>query len=161
MKIGMTHINCIMRNRIIPFCMMLLISLSSHAQDAGFLPLLGQDKAYIMHYDSPASNYLADDPRRKAQPIGYIQEALPLGNGRLGAMFSGGINNEHLVVNEISAWMNTVRARDEVDIDWKNGKLKQATIRAIKGGEFRIYSNDSLSKVISLKKGESIAWKDN
>jgi alpha-L-fucosidase 2 len=74
----------------------------------------GQGKAYQMRYNSPASNYLPDDPRKKVQPVGYIQEALQLGNGRLGAMFGGGIGNEHLVVNEISAWMNTVRGRDEV-----------------------------------------------
>lgn len=74
----------------------------------------GQNGAYLMNYDSPASKYLADDPRKKAQHIGYVQEALPLGNGRLGAMFTGGIDDEHLVINEISAWMNTVRGRDKV-----------------------------------------------
>lgn len=78
------------------------------------LSVQGQNEGYLMHYDSPASGYLADDPRRRTQPLGYVQEALPLGNGRLGAMFGGGINNEHLVINEISAWMNTVRGRDEV-----------------------------------------------
>ena len=76
--------------------------------------ICGQSKSYQMRYDAPASDYLADDPRRKSQAIGYIQEALPLGNGRLGAMFSGGIDSEHLVINEISAWMNTVRGRDEI-----------------------------------------------
>lgn len=78
------------------------------------LMVQGQEKSYLMHYDSPASDYLAEDPRKREQPFGYIQEALPLGNGRLGAMFSGSINNEHLVINEISAWMNSVRGRDEV-----------------------------------------------
>jgi alpha-L-fucosidase 2 len=55
-----------------------------------------------------------------------------------------------------------LRARGgfEVDIEWKQGKLEQATIHAIKGGDLRIYSNGSLSNVISLKEGESMAWKD-
>lgn len=83
---------------------LLILTLSAH----------GQEKGYLMNYDSPASDYLADNPRRREEPLGYIQEALPLGNGRLGAMFSGSINYEHLVMNEISAWMNTVRGRDEV-----------------------------------------------
>ena len=74
----------------------------------------GQNTSYNLHYDAPASDYLADDPRNKAQAIGYIQEALPMGNGRLGAMFNGGVDSEHLVINEISAWTNTVRGRDEV-----------------------------------------------
>lgn len=78
------------------------------------LTLQGQNNAYKMSYDAPSSEYLAEDPRRREQPFGYIQEALPLGNGRLGALFGGAIDNEHLVMNEISAWMNTVRGRDEV-----------------------------------------------
>ena len=104
----------ILRHRNLLLFTLAFISLSSKAQDAGSLSRPGQDKGYIMHYDSPASDYLADDPRRRAQPLGYIQEALPLGNGRLGALFSGSINHEHLVINEISAWMNTVRGRDTV-----------------------------------------------
>jgi alpha-L-fucosidase 2 len=91
-------------NKLIVFFVLIFLTLVSQAQDAG----------YILNYDSPASDYLAEDPRIREQPLGYIQEALPLGNGRLGAMFSGSIDNEHLVINEISAWMNTVRGRDEV-----------------------------------------------
>ena len=65
-----------------------------------------------------------------------------------------------------AAWPNGsikgLRARGgkELDITWKEGKLEQATIRAIKGGEFSIFSNGKLSELISLDKGESMVWTD-
>lgn len=73
----------------------------------------------------------------------------------------------HLLPALPSAWpkgnIKGLRARGgfEVDVNWDNGKLKAATIRAIRGGEFRIYSNGTLSKVMSLDKGDSMVWKDN
>jgi alpha-L-fucosidase 2 len=73
----------------------------------------------------------------------------------------------HLLPALPDAWPNGnisgLRARGgfEVDMDWKNGKLEEATIRAITGGKFRIYSNGSLSAVISMNKGESMIWNDN
>ena len=39
-----------------------------------------------------------------AQPAPRWEEALPVGNGRLGAMIFGGIEKEHLQLNEISVW---------------------------------------------------------
>ncbi len=63
-----------------------------------------------------------------------------------------------------AAWPNGsikgLRARGgfEVDIEWENSQLKTASIRAINDGEFRIYSNGSLSEVFTLKKGESMKW---
>lgn len=38
------------------------------------------------------------------QPAAYWNEALPLGNGRMGAMVFGGIENEHIQINEDSVW---------------------------------------------------------
>ena len=43
----------------------------------------------MLHYDKPAANW---------------NEALPLGNGRLGAMVFGGVNNELLQLNEATLW---------------------------------------------------------
>ena len=63
-----------------------------------------------------------------------------------------------------SAWpkgsVKGLRARGgfEVDMEWKDGQLVQATIRANRDGEFRIHAQDKLSKVISLKKGQSKVW---
>ena len=63
-----------------------------------------------------------------------------------------------------SAWpegsVKGLRARGgfEVDMVWKDGQLVQATIRANRDGAFRIYAEDTLSEVISLKKGQSKVW---
>src|SRR5688500_17475758 len=38
------------------------------------------------------------------QPAAKWEEALPVGNGRLGAMMFGGITNERIQLNEISIW---------------------------------------------------------
>ena len=37
-------------------------------------------------------------------PATIWEETLPLGNGRLGMMPDGGIESEHIVLNEISLW---------------------------------------------------------
>ncbi|MFC1765052.1 glycoside hydrolase N-terminal domain-containing protein [Planctomycetota bacterium] len=95
---------------------LMLLTLSARGAGAG----------YILSYDSPASSNLpvhiwgaGDNPpsspgARSCDQGNYLREALLLGNGRLGAMFNGAIDTEHLMMNESSAWMNTSRGRDEV-----------------------------------------------
>ena len=63
------------------------------------------DERYVLQYDSPAiDNQLTTNKGKgKSKQPGYIQTALPLGNGRLGAMFSGGIDTEHLLINDINS----------------------------------------------------------
>ncbi len=83
-----------------------------------FAALLGfADERYVLTYDSPASHTFLP-PRASmtggSPERGYMQTALPLGNGRLGAMFSGGIETEHLLINDITLWMNSKRGLDEV-----------------------------------------------
>ncbi|MEP7321323.1 MAG: glycoside hydrolase family 95 protein, partial [Saprospiraceae bacterium] len=38
------------------------------------------------------------------QPARVFEEALPIGNGRIGAMVYGGVNRERLSLNDISLW---------------------------------------------------------
>lgn len=63
-----------------------------------------------------------------------------------------------------SAWpegsVKGLRARGgfEVDMEWKDRKLLQATIHAKCDGAFRIYDQGKLSEVISLNKGQSKVW---
>ena len=38
------------------------------------------------------------------RPAGIWEERLPLGNGRLGAMPDGGVEQENIILNEISLW---------------------------------------------------------
>ncbi|MDP4722188.1 MAG: glycoside hydrolase family 95 protein [Akkermansiaceae bacterium] len=67
-----------------------------------------------LFYHQPATTDINRDATKRA-PTGdkFITEALPLGNGRLGAMFSGGVDREYLVFNDITLWMNTSRGLDE------------------------------------------------
>ncbi len=69
------------------------------------------DERYVLQYDTPAQENAAAG---KKKGLGYIQTALPLGNGRLGVMFSGGIETEHLLINDITLWMNAKRGMDAV-----------------------------------------------
>jgi len=38
------------------------------------------------------------------EPASYFEEALPLGNGRIGAMVYGGVQSEHILLNEETLW---------------------------------------------------------
>ena len=74
------------------------------------------DDRYVLRYGQPA---ISDSEETTTQGRGrggggYMRNALLLGNGRLGAMFGGGIDQEQLVLNEISAWANASRGLDEV-----------------------------------------------
>lgn len=57
------------------------ICMSTHAQK--------HNPDITLHYDSPASAW---------------EETLPTGNGRMGIMTYGGIETEHIILNEISMW---------------------------------------------------------
>lgn len=68
--------------------------------------ILGQDQSssdLILWYDRPATNW---------------NEALPLGNGRIGAMMFGGIEKETIALNEDSLWSGHPR-------EWNNAEAKQ------------------------------------
>lgn len=60
----------------------------------------------------------ADDLKLKyAHPAERWVEALPVGNGRLGAMIFGGVATEHLQLNEATLWSGAPR-------DWNNPQAK-------------------------------------
>ena len=73
------------------------------------------DARYVLHYDKPANDPAPTQKGRGRRPpkMGFIQTSLPMGNGRMGAMFSGGIGAEHLLINDITLWMNAKRGQDE------------------------------------------------
>ncbi|MDB4345747.1 glycoside hydrolase family 95 protein [bacterium] len=84
------------------------------------------DPRFVLHYDKPGANDLIAAKGKKKEP-NFIKTALPLGNGRLGAMFNGGIDQEHLCINDITLWMNTKRGQDEV---------KQSAARSVTPEQF-------------------------
>ncbi len=87
-----------------PIVTLLLIIVTSAKIDAQFL----------LTYDEPASKFTTGQRQDYSKP-GYMQEALPLGNGRLGAMFSGDMEEEHIMLNDITLWMNSIRGLSEVE----------------------------------------------
>jgi len=50
-----------------------------------------------------------------AAPAKDFTESSPLGNGRLGAMIFGGINDERIVLNESSVWSGSAQDADRPD----------------------------------------------
>ena len=67
----------------------------------------------------PAGSALAGELALKySQPAARWTEALPVGNGRLGAMVFGGVTNELLPLNEATLWSGAPR-------DWNNPNAKE------------------------------------
>ena len=104
-----------MKKKIVSHIALLFVSAASS--------LFAQDRLFYEQPAVPGAQALENniDKRYKAKgnPKGnveqqYLLEALPLGNGRLGAMFSGGIDKEILVINDITLWANAHRGLDEV-----------------------------------------------
>ncbi len=59
------------------------------------------------------------------QPAGKWEEALPLGNGRLGAMVFGGVSEEHLQMNEESMWYGGSVDRNNPDAVKKLPEIRE------------------------------------
>ena len=76
---------------------------------------LAEDRS-VLHYDHPIAENLKrldhSVPRSQTN-ASFMGEALPLGNGRFGAMFSGHVDSEYLVFNDITLWMNATRGESE------------------------------------------------
>ena len=90
------------------------------------------DERVVLQYDSPATDNLLVKQKGRAKGLGFIQTALPLGNGRLGAMFSGAVDQEHLLINDITLWMHSTRGESEFKQSGspENGKDFLESVRA-------------------------------
>ena len=79
-------------------------------------PCLGlADDRSVLRYDHPIAENLKrldhSAPRSQINAR-FMGQALPLGNGRFGAMFSGHVDSEYLVFNDITLWMNSTRGEN-------------------------------------------------
>jgi len=92
-----------MKNRI--FLLVFLASVLSSCNDAGTTKL-------SLWYSQPAEKWT---------------QALPVGNGRLGAMVYGGIENETVALNEITLWAGQIDENQEIAC----GKEKLTLIRRL------------------------------
>ena len=61
------------------------------------------------------------------QPAKEWMQSTPVGNGRLGAMIFGGINNDRIALNEITMWAG----QPDPDQELPCGKEKLAEIRKL------------------------------
>jgi len=68
------------------------------------LPLFAADPTTTLWYDKPATDWQT--------------EALPIGNGRIGAMIFGGVARERIALNEESVWSGT-------RVDWNRDNASQ------------------------------------
>lgn len=87
-----------------------------------------------------------------SQPAGKWEEALPVGNGRLGAMIFGGVDKERLQLNEITVWSGSLEPNADKPEAYKSlpairqlidegkyadaGKMVSAERLCLKGGRF-------------------------
>jgi alpha-L-fucosidase 2 len=46
----------------------------------------------------------------------WMQQALPIGNGRIGAMIFGGVAEEHIQFNEKSVWSGKINSNRNADL---------------------------------------------
>jgi len=75
-------------------------------------------KMHSLYLASFAAVLLHADPNQtiwSTQPAKQFTQAFPVGNGRLGAMIFGGVEEERLVLNEISLWSGAPHDADKED----------------------------------------------
>jgi alpha-L-fucosidase 2 len=75
-----------------------------------FLVAIGQTCLFAMSGTSHAQS--SDIQLYFKKPAASFQEALPLGNGRLGALIGGNPNKDKITLNEISLWSGGVQDAD-------------------------------------------------
>jgi alpha-L-fucosidase 2 len=127
------------------------------------MPSQAQQKQLKLWYNKPAEKWT---------------DALPIGNGSLGAMIYGGVNNDHIQFNEQTLWTGSPRKYQRDGASSYLPKIrqllfegKQAEAEALAGKYFmgtkdgeQTYSADSIAwvkKMLSLKSPAEENFKDN
>lgn len=98
-------------------------------------PKTSEKSELKLWYETPASATTADDKNGWKDDAEWLK-ALPLGNGSMGAMVFGDVNNERIQLNEESMWSGSVddndnpearEAQQEIRRLLFEGKYKEAT----------------------------------
>lgn len=63
------------------------------------------------------------------EPAGIWEEYLPLGNGQMGMMMSGGVSTDHIILNEGTMWAGGVQHTDNSEaVEWLP-RIREALLR--------------------------------
>lgn len=82
------------------------------------------------------------------QPASAWEEALPIGNGRLGAMIFGGVNEEKLQINDVTVWSGGVENNADIPDAYKHlPEIREA----LKKKDFTLAEELSLKYMICKK----------
>jgi len=85
---------------------------------AGSAPFFSKARAAALALDANAINTERDLTMWYREPADRWTDALPVGNGRLGAMIFGGVGSERIALNEDSLWSGAPR-------NWNNPEAKK------------------------------------
>ncbi|MDR0537565.1 MAG: glycoside hydrolase family 95 protein [Tannerellaceae bacterium] len=81
-------------------------------------------------------------------PAEVWEEALPVGNGRLGAMIFGGVNHEKLQMNDVTVWSGGVEKNADIPDAYKHlPEIREA----LKNKDFKLAEELSLKYMICKK----------
>jgi alpha-L-fucosidase 2 len=126
-----------------------LIALSLIAHGAGAEPTA--QPTNILLYNKPAEDWMS--------------QALPIGNGYMGAMFFGGIDEEHIQFSEGSLWAGGPGAHPDYDFGNRKGAAAnlpkvRALIRAGKMSEAHELANKTMTGVIHKERNTGLDFGD-
>jgi alpha-L-fucosidase 2 len=122
------------RRSFVPFAALLLIAFASDAR--------GQQGAEnILFYTHPAREW---------------NQALPLGNGRLGAMVFGNVNGERIQLNENSLWMGGPRDTNNPDALKHLAEVRRLLFAGLPVEAYAVAEKYSMGKPFRLESYQSL-----
>ncbi|ANW97421.1 alpha-L-fucosidase [Wenyingzhuangia fucanilytica] len=98
----------------------------------GFMTSNAQNKDLKLWYDAPAADW---------------NEALPIGNGRLGAMVFGNPTNENIQLNELTLWGGGPHRNDNPKAKESLSKVRELLFQGNYNEAHRIANSDFISKI--------------
>jgi alpha-L-fucosidase 2 len=102
---------------LITLCLLFFFRIGLYAQ-------LTTHQRHRLWFDKPALLEDTDFKNRKSNEAEWVK-ALPVGNGFLGAMIFGGVNNEIIQLNEKTLWSGSPDDNNNPEADESLGKIRQ------------------------------------